>query len=327
MCAICHCLKVHWQKLASQLIRARRGVQTQQQLSRALGYKSNAVFSWENGHDEPSARVFFRLVSLSGEVGDLTPFFKKDECPDLQQRDGIVSFLRGLAEGWKVSELSHAMKRDRHAVGRWLRGQTDISLPSLLHFIHITGEELCDFLAALVDVNELEEAAPAYRRLQAARVAGEKMPWASALLYLARLPSYAQLTQHEPGWFSQRLEISEEQERECLDYFVAQGRLIFEAGRYLPSPERADPLVQDAQTRKSLASFWLERGAAQVRGGSSSVGDVKLVALGPKEWRRAQTLRRDYFRKLDALAEASESVHGVAVTSLQWQSLGVESER
>lgn len=317
---------MHWQKLASQLIRARRGAQTQQQLSRALGYKSNAVFSWENGHDEPSARVFFRLVALSGDVGDLTPFFKRQECPDLRERDGMVSLLKGLAEGWKVSELSQVMGKDRHAVGRWLRGQTDISLASLLHFIHVTGEELCDFLAALVDVNELEEAAPAYRRLQAARVAAERMPWASALLYLAELPSYARLPQHEPGWFAQRLEISEEQERECLEYFVAEGRLCFEQGRYKKPSEELVPLLHDAQARKSLASFWLDRGAAQVRDGESSVGDVKLVALGPKEWRRAQTLRRDYLRKLEALAEASESVHGVAVTSLQWQTLSVEPD-
>src|SRR5690606_12824906 len=145
-----------WPLLATQLVRARRGARTQKQLSRALAYQSNVVFAWEAGRDVVSATSFFRLASLTGSV-DISDFVGRP-CGPLEEKKCVARFMKELLGKTKASEVALELGRDRHAVGRWLRGQTEVPLGDLLHFIELTTLRIYDFLALYVDPHQLAEA-------------------------------------------------------------------------------------------------------------------------------------------------------------------------
>lgn len=317
---------VDWQKLGSQLIRARRGARTQQQLSRALGYKSNAVFAWENGHDEPSARAFFQLATHTGGIGKIEAFYRDNVCPNLTDRDGIVIFLRGLIGTRKISEIAQLMDRDRHAVGRWLRGQTEISLPSLLHFVEVTTLSIYDFLAAFADVSQIEEAASGYAALESARESARQMPWAQAIVSMVDLPSYQALGKHQRGWFASRLGISIQEEQACLDHLVSKGQLELSQGRYVSGAALNVDTRPDPAATRQLASFWLKEGSERVLSPGRGRFAFNTFAVSEKDLAKAKELQSEYFRQLRALVAKSEPVEAVAVATFQLITLCVESE-
>jgi transcriptional regulator with XRE-family HTH domain len=249
---------VNFKALAAQLVRARRGARTQKQLSRELGYQSNVVFAWENERDEPNARVFFRLVQSTGKPADLAAFKRRDEDLDLTCKEDLVTFLRDLAEKRKVGDLAAQMQRDRHAVGRWLRGQTEISLGDFLHFVEVTTLGVYDFLAAFVDPLQLSQAKEGYELLAAARESARQKPWSHAIVHMVDLPSYQCLKKHEPGWFASRLGITTQDENDCLQLLVKMGPLSEQAGLYRSTRSIAVDTRRDPEATRQLASFWMK---------------------------------------------------------------------
>jgi transcriptional regulator with XRE-family HTH domain len=314
-----------FRRLASQLVRARRGNRTQKALSRALGYKSNALFAWERGHDQPSARAFFLLVEKTGTLPSLSAFCR-DQAPDLRTKAGVGLLLRTLAAGRKLSELSEALDRDRYAVSRWLRGQTEIPLSELLQFVEVTTLVLYDFIQLFVDPAQLEEAAEGYRKLVAARLAIYETPWAHAVVHLADLPSYRELLHHQPGWFASRLGVSMHEEELCLQHLVESGQLEEADGRY----RRAEALTVDTridpEATRRLAAFWLKEGAKRVLTPGSGRFAFNTFAVSLVDLEKIKLLQSEYFRKLRSIVARSEPTEAVAVATFQLLTLGVEEK-
>ncbi len=312
--------------LGAQLVRARRGCRTQQALSRALGYKSNVLFAWERGHDHPSARNFFRLVQRTGELPSLQTFCR-GVTPDVTTKRGIAQFLGDLAGDRKVSELSDQLGRDRYAVGRWLRGQSDIPLGDLLHFIEVTTLLLIDFIHLFADPEQLPECAERYQRLMAARRASRDTPWAHAVVHLADLPSYRALPHHQPGWFASRLGVTTKEEEICLKHLVESGQLIVREGRY----RRAEALTVDTRSdpdaTRRLAAFWLSEGARRVLVPGAGKFAFNTFAVNRSDLEKIQALQSEYFRKLRNIVAQSTPTEAVAVATFQLLFLGVDEER
>jgi hypothetical protein len=307
---------VDFQRLAAQLVRQRRGARTQKQLSRALGYQSNVVFAWENGRDVPSARAFFRLVERTGPAVDYDSFLG-GPCPELTDRQGISAFLKLLLGKTKLADIGLALGRDRHAVGRWMRGQTEISLYELLHFVEITSLRVHDFLALFVDPGELEEAAPGYRLLEAARQSAREMPWSHAIVHMAELPSYQKLAQHERGWFASRLGISMQDESACLSLLVRMGQLQDTEGKYRPTRTINVDTRRDPIATRELASFWMKEGAERVLTPGKGRFAFNSFAVSAKDLARAKDLQSEYFRQLRALVAESQPAEAVCVATFQ----------
>ena len=306
-----------FQKLAAQLIKARRGAKTQKETSKALGYQSNVVFAWENGRDEPSARAFFSLAALTGEVGDLSSFYRGNSCPNLTTSEGLSEFLKDLLASRTLAEVSGQMARDRHVVGRWVRGQTEIPLSSLLQFVDVTTLGLFDFLHAFVDPSALAEAENDYRLLEASRESARQLPWSNAIVHMVALPSYSRLKKHESGWFASRLDISVEEEKECLDLLVSLGQLRVKAGAYQSTRTINVDTRRDPQATRDLASFWMKEGASRVLTPGSGRFSFNTFAVSANDLEKAKALQSEYFRQLRELVADSEPAETVAVATFQ----------
>jgi transcriptional regulator with XRE-family HTH domain len=308
---------VDFEKLAAELVRTRRGARTQRQLSRLLGYQSNVVFAWENTRDIPSARAFFRLAQVAGTPADPSEFLGH-ECPDLTERAGIAAFMKQLLGSFKMAHIGHQLGRDRHAVGRWLRGQTDVSLPELLHFIEVTTLRIYDFLAVYVDPAELSEAAPGYALLEAARESARQMPWSHAIVHMAELPSYQALKAHERGWFASRLGISIQDEDACLALLVKMGQLSYDGCAYRGTQSINVDTRQDPIATRQLASFWMREGAQRVLTPGRGRFAFNTFAVSKKDVAKAKELQSEYFQKLRTLVAESEPAEAVAVATFQF---------
>jgi len=309
--------------LAAQLVRARRGHRTQKALSRALGYKSNVLFAWENGHDQPSARSFFRLVERTGPLPSLQAFCRS-EPPDVSSQRGIAQFLQSLAAERKMSELSELLKRDRYAVGRWIRGQTEIPLSDLLQFVEVTTLSLYDFINLFADPETLPEAADGFRRLVAARRAARDTPWAHVVVHLADLPSYRSLSRHQPGWFASRLGVTISEEELCLRHLVESGQLTYEEGCFRRTEALTVDTRSDPEGTRRLASFWMQEGAKRVLTPGSGRFAFNTFAVSHADLAKIQALQSEYFRKLRHIVAQSEPTEAVAVATFQLMALGVE---
>lgn len=314
---------MNFQKLAAELVRVRRGNRTQKGLSKLLGYKSNVLFAWENEHDQPSARTFFRLVEQTGVMPSLQGFCRA-EVPDLHDSAGVAQFLQGLAADRKMSELSDLLKRDRYAVGRWIRGQTEISLGDLLHFIEITTLMLFEFIELFADPQELPEGKEAYMRLVAARRSARDTPWAHAVVHLADLPSYRALPRHEPGWFASRLGVTTKEEELCLNNLVESGSLSLCEGRYRRTEALTVDTRADPDGTRRLAAFWLGEGARRVLIPGSGRFAFNTFAVSAADLDKIQDLQSEYFRKLRSIVAQSEPTEAVAVATFQLLTLGVD---
>jgi hypothetical protein len=311
--------------LTAQLIRARRGSRTQKALSRSLGYRSNVLFAWENGHDQPSALSFFRLVQKTGGLPALGPFMRGGGAVDLLSKQGVATFLQRLAVDRSLTELSQALDRDRYAVGRWLRGQSEVPLAEFLQIVEVTTLTLFDFLSLFVDPLLLPEAEPGYKKLLVARAAARKAPWAHAVVHLADLPSYRALPAHEPGWFARRLGVTMAEERECLQHLSESGQLIQDGPRY----RRAEALTVDTRgdpegTRR-LASYWLTEGAKRVLLPDSGKFAFNTFAVSQVDLEKIKALQSEYFRKLRDIVAQSQPTEAVAVATFQLLTLGLDA--
>ncbi len=306
-----------FQLLAAQLVRERRGARTQKQLSRALGYKSNVVFAWEAGRDIVSASAFFRLAEKVGPAADLDSFFGHPP-PDLTDKVGVASLLKELLGKRKAGEVGTLLGRDRHAVGRWLRGQTEIPLADFLQFIEITTLRVFDFLALYVDPAKLPEAAPGYGLLEAARESAREMPWSHAIVHMVELPSYQKLEAHQRGWFASRLGISTQDEDGCLALLVKTGQLKKAGERYLGTKSINVDTRRDPLATRELASFWMKEGARRVLTPGQGRFAFNTFALSKKDVARAKELQSEYFRQLRALVAESEPAEAVAVATFQF---------
>lgn len=303
--------------LSAQLVRARRGEKTQKQMSQALGFQSNVLFAWENGRDTPTARLFFTLAAHSGPSVDLGPFLRGNECPDLTTREGVASFTRALMDGRKLTDIGAQMGRDRHAVGRWLRGQTEILLPDLLEFIEHTTLGVMDFLSAFVEPSALPEAKETYELLEAAREAARQKPWTNAIVHMVELPAYKALKKHARGWFASRLGITTGDEDECLALLVKMGQLRLDKGIYVQTRTINVDTRRDPAATRELASFWMKQGAERVLSPGKGRFSFNTFAVSEADFSKIKEMQSEYFRKLRALVAESTPVETVAVATFQ----------
>jgi len=310
---------IDWQKGAAELVRELRGARTQKALSRALGYRSNVVFSWESGRDVPSLSVFIELLAKVGRDPRawLVDFGRGDVPEQLEDGASVAAFASSLNKGRSLKELAQALGRSRYVVSRWLSGKTEIPLPEFLHFVDVTTLSALDLVALLVNPASLAAMAPHYERLQAARQSAQEKPWSHAIVHMVELPSYRELLAHEVGWFASRLNIGLREEAQCLELLVQMGRLTFDGTRYQGTGSLSVDTRPDPDATRRLAAFWMHEGAERVLVSGSGRFAFNAFGIGKKDLERLGELQGRYFAELRAIVADSPRTEAVAVATFQ----------
>jgi hypothetical protein len=226
-----------YEQMAAELIRALRGRRSQLAFSRRLGFRTNVVHTWEAQRRWPTASRSLAVAQRAGvdPKAALTRFYRTVPpwLPALApaSREFVTRFLEDLR-------------------GRWLKGEAEPRLPDFLRLIEAMSLRVLDFVAALVDPNELPSLSARWQKLEAGRRAAFDLPWSHAVLRVIELESY-QRTPHRPGYIAEQLGIGQEEEKRCVDALLGSGQLDWDGERYRVGAVLTDTIQKRADGSRS----------------------------------------------------------------------------
>jgi transcriptional regulator with XRE-family HTH domain len=311
-----------YEALSSELLRSLRGKRSQAAFSRRLGYRSNVVRTWENGHRFPTAA---RLLQAARRVGlepraALGRFLSGDPRwlseLDPATSEGVQQLLADLRGGQKILEVAQRAQRSRYATARWLSGAAEPRVPDFLRLIEACSLRVLDFVACFADPSALPSVADAWARLEEARAVAFELPWSHAVLRALELESYRKLRTHRAGFIAAQLRIPIEEEERCLALLARSGQIRKRRGKYIPGrPLTVDTRMPSAG--RKLVSFWAQAGVERMSAGSRGLFSYNLFTVSERDLVRLRELHLGYFRELRAIVAQSEPAERVVVANVQ----------
>jgi transcriptional regulator with XRE-family HTH domain len=259
--------------LASELVRAVRGRQSQGALSKRLGFRSNVVWRWENGRSTPYAHDILRLLHLQGHdvVGALRLF----DAPaglrvlDLSPEDPalVTEYVSALLEQARIAAMAEREGLSRSALGRLARGERPARLPEFLMVLHAANRFLLDLVARFVDPAELPSVAERWAYVQRRRRLGQSFPFYSELLMALHHPTYLG-TPHDVDFLARTVDQPAERVQAALEAHADAGLLRWDGERYASVPTYATNHGVDPEWHRMWWTHWAtlaERRLAQGR--------------------------------------------------------------
>jgi transcriptional regulator with XRE-family HTH domain len=314
-------------ELAQQLIRAVRGRRTQEAFSRRIGCRSNVLYTWESGRRFPTARRFFEVAERAGvDTSKALRSFLRSE-PEwlsgkrLLQEGGVERLLEELQGNRSISDLARATGKSRFAVARWLSGQTQPRLPDFLSLVEATSYRLLDFVAALVDPEQVPVLRPGWRALMAARQAAYTSPWCHAVLRLLETERMAALPRISDADIAAELGLSIVEARAALELLQATGQIEREDQRWQVKQTLNVDLASDPAAVQRLKAWAAELGLRRITSGSEGLYSYNLFCVSEADYQKLQGLHRAYFRQLRAIVAESTPSERVVMANLQLFSL------
>jgi transcriptional regulator with XRE-family HTH domain len=317
--------------LARELVRALRGRRSQGLLSKRLGYRSNALYTWEAGTAFPSAARCFALCERVGVdlASGLTRFYR--ELPpslrgvSLTEADGVRRLLIELRGRARLVELARSTGLSRFTLSRWLSGATQPNLPEFLCFVDHASLRLLDFLSIVIDPGLLPSRSEAWRALQQARRMGYERPLTQAVLRALETEAYAARPTTKTVTALTGIKPSEVQA--SLRLLAASGQIRLRAGRYEPSKVQAVDFRRDPEAAQRLKAFWAALAAERSQAQRPGLFAYNVFAVSRADLERLQSLQRAYLNEMRTIIARSEPSEVVALANVQLFALGDETRR
>ncbi|HEX2735891.1 MAG TPA: DUF4423 domain-containing protein [Polyangiaceae bacterium] len=316
----------HWdyEEVAAELLRALRGRRSQNAFSRRLGYKSNVVHCWEAGRAFPTAS---RTLHAAARVGvdvpaALVTLYRKPpgwfERLDATTPEGIAQFLNDLRGHLSLAQIAAFTGRNRFAIARWLKCQTEPRLPDFLRLIEATSLRMLDFVAALVDPSTLPLVRDRWNELERSRRATYEHPWSQAVLRLLETQAYQRLRSVRLGWIAARLGISLEQERQAVEALLHTQQIEITGGKYqVRSESRVIDTRRDPEAAWALRTFWADVALTRLKGRGEGLFSHNVFGVSEHDLGRLRELQKAYFNEVRAIIAQSEPVERVALLNVQ----------
>lgn len=313
-------MRVNYERLASQLLRALRRGRSQSALARRLGYRANVAHTWERGTRFPPARVLFRLAALNGiSLEPISAFPKAAGAVNTSapwQAQSTAALLRALVGETPVSELARAIRVDRTTVARWLRATTEPRVPELLALVDAATHQLVEFVAIFTDPHELPALRDLARHLVAQRRLAYELPWSHAVLRALELHEYRSLRAHVPGFIARVIGIDLQTERALLGE-LRRARLIrrqrekWVLARVLTVDTGSHP-ERDRQLKEHWAEVALGR-LRQTKGPSEAFHSYNLFGVSRADFTRIRELHVEYFERVRRIIAESDLAERVVL--------------
>jgi transcriptional regulator with XRE-family HTH domain len=230
----------------------------------------------------------------------------------------MLDDLRGATT---LVETARQLRVSRYALARWLRGEAEPRLPDFLQLIEVSSLRLLDFVALLVNPEEVPCLEQRWAELQLARRAAYQRPWSHAILRALELEQYQALGAHEPGWLARMLGLSMAEEQACLELLASTGQIELSAGKWRVRQVLTIDTRKDPEAARRLKAWWAEVGSERFRAEAEGVFSYNLFGVSNADFKRIEALQRAYFRELRTIVAQSQPVENVAVVNLQLFSL------
>lgn len=308
--------------LASELVRALRGHRSQTAFARRLGYRSNAVYTWESGRRWPTGAAFLRAAARVGiDVGGGLRTFLRTEPAwigrlDPTSPEAVAALLTDLRGDTPIGQVATRARRTRFAVSRWLKGQAEPRLPDLLRMVEATSLRLLEFVAIFTDPATLVATRSGWERMQAAKALAVSSPWAQAVQLALELAPYRSLPAHDPGWLATRLGLDEDTVIEALGMLERAGQVAFAGTHYAPVEVQSVD-VRSPQAGRALKQFWAEVGLERLRAGAAGMYSYNVFTVSEADLAKIEDMQRAHYRAIRALVADSAPAERVVLVHLQ----------
>ncbi|MEQ1567971.1 MAG: DUF4423 domain-containing protein [Myxococcota bacterium] len=312
-------MELDYEAVSRDLVRSLRGERSQTAFARRLGYRSNAVYTWESGRRWPTASVFLWAASRVGvDVDAALRGFLRDatflDGVDPTSPAGVAAMLSDLRGDAPVGAVAARAGRSRFAVSRWLKGQSEPRLPDLLRMIDATSLRLLDFVARFADPGALPSTGEAWTRLQAARALAWSSPWAQVVLLALELEPYRALPAHDSGWLAARIGIPAAEVDVSLTALVHAGQVVFGDGRFAPVSVSA---VDVRGSTRDLKRFWVETSLQKLVADAPGMWSYNVFAVSETDLHRLEEMQRAHYRAIRSLVAESAPAERVVLVHLQ----------
>jgi transcriptional regulator with XRE-family HTH domain len=308
------------EQASSQLLRALRGKRSQRAFARAARFRANPVTDWEHGRRYPTIGETLRLAARAGR-NVVAAFGRFTPRVPLQLRAAndfdVADWLQRLCGKTPVSEIARRTGYSRSSVARWLAGKSDPRLPDFLHLVDVVTGRVPELVAELVPIAEVPALAARYESVRAAKRLALDEPWTEALLRLIEIDETAATAAQKPGQFAERLGISHEDEKRCLDASLRAGIVQRDGARYFTRPLSVD-ISGDPNALRRLRHHWSH--VAGARALEPRPGDwlaYNVLSCSAEDLARIRELLSATFREVRAIVASSEPSEVAALVNMQ----------
>jgi DNA-binding phage protein len=320
-----------YEQIGRDVLRALRGRRSQAQLSRQLGYRSNAVFDWETGRRSPWASSLLQVAERSRvDVRAAMERFVRTSASWPRtlrpaSREGVARLLVDLKGAAAITEIAQSTSLSRFSISRWLAGSAEPRLPEFLRYVDKVSLRLLDFVATLVDPMKLPSVKEEWEKLSLARSLAYDAPWSHVVLRTMELEEYKNLDRHVPGFIARKVGILREEEERCLDLLRRTGQVVEEKGKLVLRETRIVDTRTDPERSRKVRAFWARAAADRVEAGADGEFAFNLFGVSTGDLERLIDLQRTYFRDLRAIVAQSEPVEHVVLANVQLVPLSASS--
>jgi DNA-binding MarR family transcriptional regulator/DNA-binding XRE family transcriptional regulator len=308
------------ERTASELLRALRGRRSQVQLARRLGYRGNPITDWERGQRFPTAEEALRVAALCGvdvraafvRFSPTAPLIHGGRAPRLAE---WLSALRGSAS---LAELSKRCESSRFSVARWLNGRAKPRLPDFLRLVDALTGRAPEWVGELIPIERVPSVADRYRAAVSAKNLAFEAPWTEVVMRLVETTAYREQPRHRPGWISERLGISSEEEASCVARLEAAGLIARRGRRYVVSGQHTVDTQGGRKALHRLKQHWASVAAGRLDAPrASDVFAYNVMSVSRADLERIREKLRATFREIRQIVSASQPEAVAALLNVQ----------
>jgi DNA-binding phage protein len=235
---------------------------------------------------------------------------------DPSSPEGVAMLLDDLRGKTPLVNVARAAERSRFSVARWLSAASEPRLPDFLRALEATSLRMLDFVACFADPATLPSAARAWRELQAARRSARELPWSHAVLRVIETNGYRKLREHAPGFIAERLGITLEEERRCLDLLESTGQILRRRKRFLIGRVLTVDTRDSRDQLRATRAWWANLAVERMRSGAEGSFSYNLFSVSRADYQRIEALHRAHFREIRSLVAASAPMECVGLMSM-----------
>ncbi|MET0409814.1 MAG: hypothetical protein ABW217_00895, partial [Polyangiaceae bacterium] len=318
-------------RAARELLRALRGRRTKPAFSRHLGYKSNVAQRWESGVSWPTATSFFDIcqrlrIDLRAAV---SRYLRRDPSwlsqPGLRSAEGVASFLSDLRGRTPINVLASASGYNRYSISRWLKSSAVPRLPELLCLIEVCTRRLVDFVAELVDPEQMPSLASEWRALRLAREGMFSRPGSHAVLRALDLAA-PRGAGRQVAQLSRKTGLPVEQVEQELEFLVSTSQVVKTRSGYRAHGHAVVDTGGQAERALELKLTWSEFAIARLRARAPGHIGYSLFSVSRANMVKIRHLQLEYVRALSAIIASPEPSECVGLYCAQLLDLALPED-
>ena len=316
-----------YEQISVELIKVLRGNRSQLAFSRRLKYSSNVAYTWESKRRWPTASVVMWAATRVGidvpaRLAAFHPALLESDSFDTTTKEGVAAFLNELRGATPTGEVASRMRRNRFAVSRWLRGQSEPRLPEFLHMIEATSMRLMDFLAALVEPVSLPSIYGEWQKLQRSRNLFFDHPWTQVVLLCLELSDYTALSGHDDSWIATRTGIPVKEVKFCIEALAMSGQILKKGAHWKPHKTRTINMQRTEQDVRTNKAFWSRQAIERFEHDAPGMFSHNLFTVNEQDFIRLQELHRSYFLAVRSVVADSSPGERIVLATMSMQALG-----